>query len=592
MALSLLATILENNVLSLDDLPPSIANCRKLALSGAIWLKEHSPKHAADVFIRWKSFFTELRATLIHLGLRDCYREAFQAIQDHVSKGDESVRQQIQSDFHTQERQFLQKFSLAAIKSLYNHDYDSVAQTLKLSDIAIDYTFKIYNPKHQNPPQNQACVVVISPKNPPMIITISDKEVYDLLQQWPQAIYKLWKSQDEEFVRITKSLSGILFPEPVRKILLDPSVTRVFISPDADLMCFPIDQLPLSDDDDGSILPLYERVSVSILSSPRELLREATVKELQSSILSDSTSGQIYGSKQDTKNGSSSQHLSTPTSDHDVKGLTKEVAKFQLDRECIVVANPDYKLEHVGETVSTWSLWLKSFSALLGSTEQSEKRTIPELKGSQKEAEDVCRFLRMNNTLKVCPPVTQKEAKMSTILSLKSPFILHLATHGYTSKQESTPYRGNFWTDESSGILLAGAQTFLDKNFEKMDVKAGTGHMNSIAMCGMQLEGTRLVFVSACESSVGLRPSQEMPNSITHALRAAGAQTVISTLWVVSDVESTEFVSYFYERLMTHQECLPSEALSYAKAMMKHSGHSMFHWGAYVCHGLDYPINI
>ena len=654
MAFSLLATLLESSILSLDELPSSITNCRKLALSGAIWLKDHFPKDAADVFIRWKSLFTELRATLIRLGLRDCYREAFQAIESHAAKGDEEEiqRHQVQSVFQAEERKFLQKFSLTAIKALYRQDYDSVAQALQDSDVAIDYTFKIYNPEHQNPPQSQACVVVILPQKPPMIISISDKLVYDQLQKWPQAIYKLWYSQEEDFKQITMSLSDILFPDPIRKIILDPVVTRVFISPDADLMCFPIDQLPINDSD-GSCFPLYERVSVSILSSPRELLRDSTVMKLRDSSRlgtaasekSDLSSlkekeansapdGQarltqakinehIQGSSQnsctsitDLSAGCSlkeeeansapdgearltqakiSEHIQEPSQNSCTElsagcKLAEEIAQLQLTRECFIVANPDYKLESVGQPSSSWKQWLGSFSALLGSAGQSEGRTICELMDSQKEAETVHRILSESPILVVQPPLTQKEATISAILELKSPHILHLATHGYTSKQESIHYHGNFWTDESSGILLAGAQTFLDKKFEKMDVRAGTGHMNSIAMCGMQLEGTGLVYISACNSSVGSRPSQEMPASITHALRAAGTQTVISTLWIVSDTEATEFAAYFYEHLMTHPESSPSEALSYAKALMKQKGHSMFHWGSYVCHGVDYPL--
>ena len=122
IALSLLATLLEGNILSLDELPSSITNCRKLALSGALWLKDHFPKDAADVFIRWKSLFTELRATLIRLGLRDCYREAFQAIETHTLKGDEGGRQryQVQSAFQAKEKKFFQEFSLSAIKALYS----------------------------------------------------------------------------------------------------------------------------------------------------------------------------------------------------------------------------------------------------------------------------------------------------------------------------------------------------------------------------------------------------------------------------------------------------------------------------------------
>ena len=605
MALSLLATLLEGNILSLDELPSSITNCRKLALSGAIWLKDHFPKDAADVFIRWKSLFTELRATLIRLGLRDCYREAFQAIEAHATNVDEGERQkqQVQSAFKAKEKKFFQEFSLSAIKALYSQDYDSVAGVLQDSDVAIDYTFKIYNPEHHNPPQNQACVVVILPRKPPMIISVSDKLVYDLLQKWPEAIYKLWYSKEEEFKQITKSLSDILFPDPVRRILLDPVVTRVFISPDADLMCFPIDQLPISDSD-GSCLPLYERVSVSILSSPRELLRDSTVTKLRDSSQggtaaavdnknSDSKEGEMMNPAPDDEGAKQTQATDAESGCK----LTEEVAKLQLtesSQECFIVANPDYKLEcvTVGQSSSSWKQWLGSFGALLGSAGQTEGRTIQELKESQKEAESVHCILAKSPTLVVHPPLTQKEATISAMLELKSPHILHLATHGYTSKQDSIHYHGNFWTDESSGVLLAGAQTFLDKKFEKMDIRAGTGHMNSIAMCGMQLEGTRLVYISACDSSVGARPSQEMPASITHALRAAGAQTVISTLWIVSDTEATKFATHFYEQLMARPDGSPSEALSYAKALMKQKGHSMFHWGAYVCHGVDYPLTL
>lgn len=591
MALSLLATLLEGNILSLDELPSSITNCRKLALSGAIWLKDHFPKDAADVFIRWKSLFTELRATLIRLGLRNCYREAFQVIETHATKGDEGERQrhQVQSAFQAKEKKFFQEFSLSAIKALYSQDYDSVAGVLQDSDVAIDYTFKIYNPEHHNPPQSQACVVVILPQKPPMIFSISNKLVYDLLQKWPQAIYKLWYSQEEEFKQITKSLSDILFPDPVQRILLDPVVTRVFISPDADLMCFPIDQLPISDSD-GSCLPLYERVSVSILSSPRELLRDLTVMKLR-----DSSQDSTVDSRNSDQSSSKEGEMKNPAPDGEAKQaqatdpkadlhkLAKKVAKLHLTesgRDCFIVANPDYKLESVGQSSSSWKQWLGSFSALLGSAGQSEGCTILKLIDSQKEAERVHRILSQSSILVVHPPLTQKQATISTMLEFKSPHILHLATHGYTSKQESIHYHGNFWTDESSGILLAGAQTFLDKDFEKIDIRAGTGHMNSIAMCGMQLEGTRLVYVSACDSSVGSRPSQEMPASITHALRAAGAQTVISTLWIISDTEATEFATYFYEQLMARPDSSPSEALSYAKALMKQKGHSMFHWGA------------
>lgn len=703
MALSLIATNLVRNVLSLDELPAAITVCRKLALSCTMWLKNSYPEEAANVLFHWKSMYTELRAILIRLGLRDSYSEAFHAIEKNAHSG-KTETCHVQSKFQECERKYLQKFSLAIFKALYSHDYGSISQALQKSDVAIDYAFSIYNPEHHNPPQSQACGVLICPQKPPVVFNIPNDLVCDLIQKWPKAIYKMWHSQNEEFQEISKSLSDAVFPEVVRSALLDPSVSRVFICPDADLMCFPVDQLPLIDTD-GSTRPLFERVSVSLLSSPRELLRYVTVNNLQTTttielgeasntsaasangenqVLLDSTapipernfhlsthkefpgSGGVESPKPRVDNTeenmkgnspglplsckqkqqipematkekspgisqinipSSDEHKQKKTHTSGSDKVTNNVAgddtelhhstlptksdlsasNYDIETEspvefralkpkldCFIVANPDYTYECSDEHISSvpqWKPLLEAFSWLLGSKEQSESSCcIPILTGSQKEADAVYHYLSIEQRFRVHPPLTKKEATVSAVISLRSPHILHLATHGYTSKQESITYHGNFWEDESSGILLAGAQTFLDKNYEKMDTKAGTGHMNSIAMCGMHLEDTCLVYVSACVSSVGSRPIQEMPRSITQAIRAAGAQTVISTLWNVDDEDAAEFSTCFYEHLINFPECRPSEALSHAKATMKKKGKSMFQWGAYVCHGLDNPV--
>lgn len=617
MVLSLLATVIERNVLSLDELPASITNCRQFVLSGAIWLKDHFPEAAADVFIRWKSFFTELRAILIQLGLRDTYRAAFQAIETKAMGGDES-ESDILKTFKAHESKLQQKYILSTIRVMYDQGYNAVAQALEKSDVAIDYTFKIYNPEHQTPPKSQACAVVIRPQQPPMLVIIEDKRVYDLLQQWPQAIYKLWYLQDQEFNQVSKSLSDVLFPHEVRKVLLDPLVKRAFISPDADLMCFPIDQLPLTDEK-NSTLPLFERFSVSILSSPRELVREKIIRNLKDlntvTAKGKDVSVDVQGKapvdhspmpppEESTSASKQSEGRSEPSKgeafvspENEAYALSEGIRKLQVHEcntglECFIIANPDYKHERPPEqkaiSSSTWMKWLEALGGLMGIG--TESHHIQELKGSQKEAEAAYHLLVTHTKLRVHPPLMRKEASVFSLLDLKSPHVLHIATHGYCAKQESTRYRGNFWTDQSSGILLAGAQTFHERKFEKMDVKAGTGHMNAVAACGMQLDGTRLVFVSTCNSSVGTRPVQEMPDSLTQALRAAGAETIISTLWAVSDTETSEFVTYFYDRLVNIPQCRPSEALCYAKTMMKQKGESMFHWGSYTCQGLDRPL--
>lgn len=430
--LSLMATMMKNDILSLDELPAFITNCRKFALSGAIWLKDHFPKDAANVFIHWKSFFTELRAILIQLGLHNCYREAFEMVENYLSKEGGDEKYQIHNKFQDQERLFFRKHSLHVISALHDQDYDSVAQTLQKSDVVLDYIFKIYDPVHHNPPRNQACLVVIRHQQTPMILSISDAAVYKLMQKWPEAIYKSWYSQEDDIKKIFISLSELLFPDTVRKILLDPAINRVFICPDVDLMCFPIDQLPIQDDSDGSSLPLYERVSVSVLSSPRELLRDLTVKtllaSLNSSVPNETCDGKVI-------NETSSLESSNPvqsTTDH---ALTQTLEKLQIKElssqsmECYIVANPDYKLEIHDQNVSSWEPWLKLFGGLVG-TGSSESH-IPLLKGSQTEAEAVQSILSSNQGLKVQPLIVKDKATMSAVLGLRSPHCntwLHLQT--------------------------------------------------------------------------------------------------------------------------------------------------------------------
>ena len=211
MMLSLMATMMKNDILSLDELPVFITNWRKFAMSGAIWLKDHFSKDAASVFAHWKSFFTELRAILIQLGLRDCYREALRAVENYQSKQDGGEKHQVHSKFQGQERLFFQKHSLHVISALHDQDYDAVAQTLQKSDVLLDYIFKIYDPVHHNPPRSQACVVVIHPQQPPMILSISDAAVYELIQKRPEAIYKSWYSQEDAFTQIPHPLAVYYF---------------------------------------------------------------------------------------------------------------------------------------------------------------------------------------------------------------------------------------------------------------------------------------------------------------------------------------------------------------------------------------------
>lgn len=72
-----------------------------------------------------------------------------------------------------------------------------------------------------------------------------------------------------------------------------------------------------------------------------------------------------------------------------------------------------------------------------------------------------------------------------------------------------------------------------------------------------------VVVLSACDTSVGLTVGQEGVLNIARAFLLAGAQSVITTLWAVSDATSTALMRHFYENLTAGRDV--AEALSRAK---------------------------
>ncbi len=577
MLLSLLATVVEKKTLSLEELPASVTNGRQFALSGALALREVAPTIAADAIIRWKSFFTELRAFLVQLGLGDAYKEAFRSLEECAKPQENVSKMEVLGNFKRTEGKLLESVILPIVNALYHQNANAVSNALDENDIVLDYLFFVYNPEYHNPPKNQACGLAIVPSGEPILFMLDNDKVQELTVQLPKAVYSSWYSHDSMLSHpVLCALSELLFPPVVRNVLFKSGRRRVFISPGVDLLCFPIDLLPLTNDK-GITKPLFEHFSVSLLSSPRELLRNETINSLKKQL------DIIPADK----------HEPAPTDHLAEKVESMSFRDENVQHDCFVVANPNYEHElaqKLEPMVTSTIKWL--FTTLDGFFGGSDvdKDNMPPLPNSEKEAENVCTLLSMADRLKIHLPITGSEATIAKLLNIESPYVLHIATHGYCGKQVNKAYRGNFWTDTSSGILLAGAKAFQENRYEVMDPKMGTGYMNAVAALGMQLRGTQLTFISACNSSVGARPTQEMPDSFTQALRTAGSNTVISTLWTINDGEAVEFVSYFYDHLITRPSCRPSEALSYAKVMMREAGKSMFYWGAFVCHGIDDPL--
>ncbi len=131
--------------------------------------------------------------------------------------------------------------------------------------------------------------------------------------------------------------------------------------------------------------------------------------------------------------------------------------------------------------------------------------------------------------------------------------VVHMATHGYYAPYQREASLRKYGMSETfvgenplllSGLFLAGANLH-GVGAESLGVEDGI--LTAEEVTGMDLEGTKWVVLSACESGLGEVKSGEGVYGLRRAFQMAGARTVISALWPVSDKTTSEMMSYLYD---------------------------------------------
>jgi CHAT domain-containing protein len=93
-----------------------------------------------------------------------------------------------------------------------------------------------------------------------------------------------------------------------------------------------------------------------------------------------------------------------------------------------------------------------------------------------------------------------------------------------------------------------------------------------------------LVTLSACETALGLEAQGEGLLGLTRAFHYAGARTVLSSLWSVSDRSTAELMHRFYAHLRAG--AAKDQALALAQREMLSSPYRHpYHWAAFQLDG-------
>ena len=124
------------------------------------------------------------------------------------------------------------------------------------------------------------------------------------------------------------------------------------------------------------------------------------------------------------------------------------------------------------------------------------------------------------------------QANHDNFLNTKRPRVLHVSTHGdYLDNEHMEPM--------DRGILCLSGYNVEDNNF---------GYISAKEIQYMDLKGTELVVLSACNTGLGENISGEGIYGIRRAFELAGCQTLLLTVEEVDDYNSAIFMKSFYER--------------------------------------------
>ena len=180
------------------------------------------------------------------------------------------------------------------------------------------------------------------------------------------------------------------------------------------------------------------------------------------------------------------------------------------------------------------------------------------------------------------------DATESVVKSVSQPLVLHLATHGYFC--ESSGRRSSEADNPLlySGLAFAGANRVIAGG-NNAAVSKEDGILTALEASGLDLMGTELVVLSACQSGFGEVVSGEGVFGLRRALEHAGARAAIMSMFAVPDESTAILMERFYENWLSGQSksaALRNASLSMMRERRKRFGaaHPLY-WGGFVLVG-------
>jgi CHAT domain-containing protein/Tfp pilus assembly protein PilF len=228
-----------------------------------------------------------------------------------------------------------------------------------------------------------------------------------------------------------------------------------------------------------------------------------------------------------------------------------------VEQKAVIVANPDYGRIAVAGTSGGRDVGLPPGPAKSSGQQLNLSQAyFPPLAGAAGEAQALKAILPQATVL------TREQATEAALKGLHSPRILHVATHGFFLRDQELELVGM----RDRGAVTVRSVGFADQPIENPLLRSGLalagvnrrrgsadqgedGVLTALEAVGLDLWGTKLVVLSACDTGVGEVKNGEGVFGLRRALALAGAETQVMSLWPVSDLGTRELMVEYYKGL-------------------------------------------
>jgi CHAT domain-containing protein len=232
---------------------------------------------------------------------------------------------------------------------------------------------------------------------------------------------------------------------------------------------------------------------------------------------------------------------------------------------------------------------VKKNATLLGFPEYGKGDIVP-LPATKVEVESIAKILKASGYQ--VTSLTQKTATEASLKSLKGPVLMHIATHGYFLEDvENSGSAFGVHVENAndnpllrSGLMLADAASTVSGRRMPNLVSNDNGILTAYEAMNLNLEGTDLVVLSACETGLGDVKAGEGVYGLQRAFLVAGADALIMSLWKVDDEATQLLMTNFYRNWIKLGN--KQKAFKQAQLQLMAKYKDPYFWGAFVMMGM------